>query len=168
MPAMRVVGKGMRPLFKDVQGPDNPLPKLWEQCFSDGTMAALDQLQDVSIDDAYVGWMAEWDESTQQFLYIVGKLVEPGTPVPDGFEHRDVAPCTAAVSWVQGPETSIYSQAHQLAEAAMKEQGYVYDSSAGGWSMELYNCPRFTNPDAEGRVILDYYLPCTKASKDVS
>ena len=50
--------------------------------------------------------------------------------------------------------------AHELTNKAMEEKGYINDGFA--WSMELYNCPRFTTPDEQGRIILDYYIPCRK------
>ncbi len=162
IPLLKVIGKSVRPHFPDIQGPNNPLPVFWDQCFADGTMGVLDGMVEQQWDPGYVGWMGEWDDTSQTFLYMVGMLMHPDAPVPAGFVDRVVEPCQAFVAWVHGPESSVYMATHPLTEQAMKEQGYSYDNAAG-WSMELYNCPRFTEPDANGEIIIDYYLPCRKA-----
>ncbi len=162
LPQLQVVGKGMRVQFRAVQGPENPLPEFWDQCFADGTMSTLDAMTDHHLDSSYVGWMGEWDDESQEFLYIVGMLLDADAPVPRGFDLRVIEPCQVFISWVHGPESRIFSSAHTLSAKMLNEQGYVYDETAG-WSMELYNCPRFTDPDANGELILDYYLPCRRA-----
>jgi len=44
---------------------------------------------------------------------------------------------------------------------ALTSLGYTNNDMT--WCMELYNCPRFTEPDAQGNIILDYYIPIDSA-----
>ncbi len=159
LPALRVIGRSLTVNFKEMQSVGSSLPSFWKQCFADRTMETLDNLSDETLEKAYVGWMGEWDEQQQTFTYLVGVSVAPATEPPEGFDCRDIAPCTVAVSWIQGPESEIFKAAHQLSEEALKDHGCEYDNE-GGWSMEVYACPRFTTLDADGHRILDYYLPC--------
>lgn len=161
LPALRIVGRSMTVNFREMQGAGNPLPGYWQQCFADGTMETLDSLSDDTLEKAYVGWMGEWDEQKQTFTYIVGVSAPPAAEPPPGYACRDIAPCTAGVAWIKGSETEVYGAAHPMSEQALRDNGCVYDDEAG-WSMEVYACPRFTTPDADGHRILDYYLPCLK------
>lgn len=47
--------------------------------------------------------------------------------------------------------------AEALCQAELDRRGWVRKDA--GWHFERYNCPRFTTPDAQGNVILDYGVP---------
>lgn len=158
LPEVRIMGKAIYPIMDNNE---NPIPAFWGKCFNDGTFKKLEELKEHHIDSSYVGWMGDWDTSTGKFTYICGMLMKPGTPIPEGFIYRDVPASTVAIGWIQGLEEDVYSAAHELTLKAMEEEGYKIDESAS-WCMELYNCPRFTEPDENGEVILDYYIPCIK------
>ena len=155
--ATRVIG---RPVVAGMDMQQNPIPAFWEQCFADGTFPALEAL-DGAVSPDYVGLMCRWGGGDNNFTCIVGMLMKPGTPVPEGFDHEDLPVGQVAIGWVRGTEQEIYQASHPLTQADMERQGYVMDEAAG-WCMELYNCPRFTEKDAEGLQILDYYIPCVK------
>lgn len=142
LPAMRVVGKTIRP---ELGANENPIPAFWEKCFGDGTFTTLDGMADNHLDISYVGWMADWTAGDGKFTYICGMLMKEDTPLPDGFESRDVPASTVAVGWIRGPEKETYPVAHGLTQKALENEGYNVDDAAQ-WCMELYNCHRFTQP----------------------
>ncbi len=159
LPAMRIIGKAICPKM-DMQ--DNPIPAFWSKCFTDGTFKILTELPAEHVDKDYVGFMCDWD-GKDTFTYICGMLLAAGTPVPAGFDFKDVPASTAAVGWIRGPEKENYQAAHTLTQQELEKKGYC-SNSAAGWCMEYYNCPRFTQPQTNGDVILDYYIPCQPAA----
>lgn len=160
VPAMKVVGKEIRPTMN---APENPIPAFWSACFADGTFAALEALNQAALDGAYIGFMCDYSAGDGKFTYICGMFMKPGCPVPEGFAARDVKEGSVAVGWVRGPERENYPVAHELTCAAMKKAGHA-PADAAGWCAEVYNCPRFTTPQENGDVILDYYIPCLQQS----
>jgi predicted transcriptional regulator YdeE len=156
LPPVRVVGKAIR---VEMNMQENPIPAFWGKCFGDGTLKTLEDMTDQVYDPAYVGFMCRWGGSDGKFTYIVGMLMKEGTPVPDGYESEDISACEVAIGWIKGKEPDVYMASHQLTSAEMERLGLVMDESKG-WCMELYNCPRFTVPDGNGDLILDYYIPC--------
>lgn len=153
LPSLLVVGKELHlPGNMDV----NPIPEFWQQCFAHGTFAVLEALDEYLVERDYVGWIGDWDG--EYFYYICGMLLKPGAPVPEGFVQRELPPTKVAVAWIQGPEEEVIPYAHSITVQAAEQQGYSYDQGPN-WSLELYNCPRYTEPNEQGEVILDYYLP---------
>ncbi|MFY9166475.1 MAG: GyrI-like domain-containing protein [Limnochordia bacterium] len=153
LPQLCVVGKAIQ-VPKEMES--NPIPALWHQCFDDGTFATLETLREYHVAEDYVGWIGDWGE--ESFTYICGMLMKPEVPVPEGFEGRILPAGRAAVAWIKGQEAEVLFAAHTVTMEALLGKGYEYDQAAG-WSMELYNCPRYTEPDAKGELILDYYIP---------
>lgn len=160
LPALRIVGKAIHPLM-DMKV--NPIPDFWSQCFGDGTFKTLENLPVKPVDDSYVGFMSGWDAGNGTFAYICGMLLPAGSPVPEGFTCMDLPAANVAVGWIQGPEKENYQVAHELTQQAMEKQGHKM-ILIDPWCMELYNCPRFTQPQPNGDVILDYYIPCQPAA----
>ena len=90
-------------------------------------------------------------------------MMKPGVPVPAGFVSRTLKPAKVAVGWVKGKKSNegdIYANAHSLTEKSMMETGMKPSRRPDSWCMEVYTCPRFTTPDENGDIIMDYYLPC--------
>jgi len=158
LPKVCVVGKLLKVSDEACMSGDNPMPAFWGQCFEENLFGILEQQPDFIYDDAYVGWMSDWGTGDGQFSYIVGMLMNEGVTVPDGCVIREIPATKAAVGWIQGKDDqSLYSSEHELTDAALKQAGHSGDGAK--WCMELYNCPRFTTPDENGEVILDYYIP---------
>ncbi len=155
MPEMRVIGKTICP--KMDMGDDNPVPAFWEKCFSDGVFKTLETLPNPLVKD-YVGFMCDGPDK-KTFTYICGMLFPKGTAVPEGFDYRDMPAMPTAVGWIQGPDKKVYADAYKLTHDEMIKQGFTLYSK-NSYCMELYNCPRFTTPQPNGDVILDYYMPC--------
>lgn len=162
LPKLCLVGKELKINMEEHMKGNNRIPGFWDKCFGDGTFSTLEQQPDFIYNDAYVGFMMDWDKGDGYFSYVCGILMKEGVTIPDGFIMRGIEPTDAAVGWIQGKDTAdVCSDAHAKTEKALREAGYKCDDMK--WCMELYNCPRFTTPDENGEIILDYYIPCSKA-----
>ena len=157
-PEIVIVGKLIRVNHDDLQAGKNPIPAFWGKCFEEGTFTTLEALANFIHNPAYVGYM------NSDYEYICGMMMKPGVPVPEGFAAHTLEPTKVAVGWIKGKkdnEPAIYANAHTLTEKAMLEKGMKFNSYIKlGWCMEVYTCPRFTTPDENGDIILDFYLPC--------
>lgn len=162
LPELCVVGKELKINIEKHMKGQNTIPAFWDKCFADGTFAKIEELKDFVYDDAYIGFMADWANGDGYFTYICGMLMKPNCPLPNSdYIARSLSPTTAAIGWIQGTSTQdVCSTAHADTQKALEEAGYNSDHSE--WCMELYNCPRFTTPDENGNIILDYYIPCDK------
>lgn len=153
---MKIVGREVRP---KLGAEENPIPAFWQTCFTDGTFPTIEALGTPALDGSYVGFMCDDNAGNNMYTYICGIFMKPDCPVPEGFTARDVAESDVAVGWICGPAHENYPVAHQLTAAAMEKAGHKPDEAAA-WCAEVYNCPRFTTPQENGNVILDYYIPC--------
>lgn len=158
LPGLVVVGKELRYSMEALMKGDNRIGAFWGACFSEGVMEPLEAQPEYVYDESYVGIMLDWDKGDGDFSYIVGMLMKPGAVVPGGYVSRELAKGTAAVGFIQGKDTpDVCGNAHEETEKALREAGH--SNAQMRWCMELYNCPRFTTPDEDGRIILDYYIP---------
>ncbi len=154
LPQLWVVGKALK---VDMTMQQNPIPDFWGQCFKEGVFDVLENISDYHLDNSYVGWMGDWQNGDSKFTYLCGMLMKVNTPLPEGFIYREIAKCKVAISWIQGLEAEVYAQALELSEKELEANGY--QAKCFDWCMELYNCPRFTQKNEDGEIILDYYLP---------
>ena len=162
LPRLYLVAKELRYSMEALMQGDNRLPAFWGQCFGDGTFETLDKCG-APYEDASVGLMADWDKGDGDFSYLIGVLFTSPVEIPAGFIGRTLEPCSAAIGWLRGKDTAdVCGDAHEKVEAALREKGLSCDNMP--WSMELYNCPRFTTPDENGLLTLDYYIPCSTSS----
>lgn len=158
MPASVVVGKSITVSMSEMA--NNPIPAFWGRCFEQGLFAPLEAQADMVVEDSYVGWMRFLSQDS--FEYVCGMLMKPGCQIPGGYLAIEKPETDVAIGWVQGKESDVYPAAHHLTEQGMINDGYKMNMQAG-WSMELYNCPRFTTPNEQGLIILDYIIPVVKA-----
>lgn len=95
------------------------------------------------------------------YEYWIGILMAPEDPVPEGFAAVEIPAGDLAVCFVYGQNgPDLYGmETYKAAMAAWAECGWIPEKDA--WNMERYNCPRFTQPDEQGNVILDHcaWLP---------
>jgi hypothetical protein len=104
--------------------------------------------------DAYLGLM-RW-KAYEPFEYWIGMFLPENTNVPDGFAHIDFEESELGVCWVYGKESDIYMQEGLCAETLDLEGFEIAHDKVGAlWFFERYGCPRFTDPDDKGNVILD-------------
>ncbi len=104
--------------------------------------------------DAYVGLM-RWKEG-EPFEYWIGMFLPADTDVPEGFASVDFPESELGIGWVCGSEGEVYGHEAEVGQK-LEEEGMriVHDGAGAFWFFERYGCPRFTTPDAEGKIILD-------------
>ena len=154
IPEVLVIGKTIEVDWTKIHQ-ENPIPAFWDVCFKDGTFKILEEQADFIYDSAYVGYM-------NLHSYTCGMLMKMGCPEPGrGFTTHVIMPSKVAVGWVKGHDTDVFMNAHKLTETSLESWGYKFNPKCR-WSMELYNCPRFTQKDEDGKIILDYYIPVVK------
>lgn len=158
LPSLILVGKELRYNMEAHMKGDNRIPAFWEKCFQEGIFSLLEKQADFVYDNSYVGVMMDWDKGDGDFSYIIGMLMKDCASVPEGYVCRDIEETDVAIGWVKGENTAdVCMAAHPLTEKAIKENGYKCEQMK--WCMELYNCSRFSQPDENGNIVLDYYIP---------
>lgn len=136
---------------KKYSGPAN-----WGEWWSNGwfdTLEVLPGLLPIN-GDAYTEAIHIVDGVPEHWL---GMFFAAGTAVPDGFEAAEMPPMEYAVCYLYGsPDNGeLFSmEAHNQCLAALAEQGLRRKED--DWCFQRCNCPRFTTPDEQGNVILDY------------
>ncbi len=156
LPAVRMIGK-----MVVNGGGENPVPALWKKCFEEDTFGVLENKTPVV--DYYVGWMGEYCQETGTFTYIAGMLMPAGTPVPEGFDYRDLSGCMVGNGYINGDFANgdVFCHSHDLTVSGIGENGYEPDYSFG-WSAEAYS--KDLAFDAEEGTI-NYFCPCKKMNK---
>ena len=104
--------------------------------------------------DAYIGAVRVVNGAPERWI---GMYFPLGTPVPEGYEAVEIPAKAYAVCYLRDREGSgeFYAmETHRRCLEALQAQGMT--RAEDDWCFERNNCPRFTTPDAEGRVILDY------------
>jgi AraC family transcriptional regulator len=155
LPAVRMIGKMV------INGGDeNPVPALWEKCYGEKIFEVLEGTP--SVVDYDIGWMGEYNGETGKFTYIAGKLMPAGTPVPLGFEYRDIPSCLIANGYINGDFANgdVFRHSHDLTVGGIIENGYEPDYSYG-WSAEVY--AKDLSFEAEEGTI-NYFCPCKKVN----
>ncbi len=158
LPKLYVIGKELRYNMEAHMKGDNRIGPFWGKCFEEKIFSTLEQQGDFIYDNAYVGIMLDWDKGDGDFSYICGMLFNEGATVPEGFVIREIKETKAALSWIKGKDTAdVCMNAHPITEQAIRDNGLSTENMS--WCMELYNCPRYTTPDQDGNITLDYYIP---------
>lgn len=89
--------------------------------------------------------------------YWIGMFFDRTAEAPEGFEYVDIEPLEYAVFYLYGNEHNgeLYGlDPHNLCLEELNKKGWRRWEDF--WCFERYNCPRFTTPDENGNVILDY------------
>lgn len=94
--------------------------------------------------------------------HYLGEFFPEGTLVPGGFDFADLPAMDAALFFIKGLQNECYDMViakRDRLNAAMTERGMTPPETQLRWlSFERDNCPRWTDPDTEGRQILDYAI----------
>lgn len=103
---------------------------------------------------AYVGLM-RWKDG-EPFQYWIGMFLPQNTQIPEGFDSVDMRSGNLGVCWLQGIEEQLYCNEDKCAKR-LEEKGHeiMADEEGAWWFFERYVCPRFTEKNEEGKVILD-------------
>ena len=162
LPDLFAVGKVLQTNMAEVSKA-NPIPAFWDACFTDGTFNQIEKSSETLYNPDYIGLMYNYNAATGDFCYMCGMLLTKEYLPSSDFRSYHLEPIKTAISWIRGADTiEICSKAHDLSMKAIHDEGYDW-ANAAGWVIELYNCPRFTSPDSEGHLILDYYVPIQKS-----
>jgi hypothetical protein len=112
-------------------------------------------------DDSYCVLTGFSPDGTECYL---GEFFPENTVVPEGFDHADLPAMDAALCFVQGPEGECHRFVNQRREeliAEIERNGMTLpkgDPPPRWATFERDNCPRWTTPDADGNVILDFAI----------
>ena len=127
----------------------------WEEWWANGWFAVLEKMTPLEINgDAYIGAVRIVNGAPERWI---GMFFPQDTAVPDGFDHVDIDPMAYAVFYLygNGDNGELFGlEPHNLCLADLKARGLKRKED--DWCFERCNCPRFTTPDAQGNVILDY------------
>ena len=142
-PTARLIGK------KYEHGPN------WCEWWQKDWFSVLEQKERLPMSgDAYIGAVHIVDGMPE---YWIGMFFPVDTEVPEGFDFVDMEALEYAVCYLYDKEGSgdFYSmETHEMCLEELKSLGLKRKED--DWCFERYNCPRFTTPDEEGNVILDY------------
>lgn len=104
--------------------------------------------------DAFIGAVHIVNGAPERWI---GMFFPVGTPVPEGYESITIPAKDYAVCYLRDREGSsdFFAYAtHEQCLSALRQRGYT--RSEDDWCFERYACPRFSTPDEEGMVVLDY------------
>ena len=151
IPAMRFIGKK----YPDFGG-------WWGEWFANGWFDEIEKamggteaiLKIWENGGGYIG--LERRSESQPFEYWIGMFTPAETKVPDGFDHIDFIEVGLGTCWIYGKENDVHNTSD--CRSAVENTGMELwkDERGGVWSFENCLCPRFTTPDEQGNVILDY------------
>ncbi len=157
--SLRLIGKR----YTNADRQNGSFGHKWGQWFQSGWFEQLEKLGEAEgIENGYLGFMrVNEDDPQNSFEYWIGLFTAPGTTAPEGFDYIDLDSGKLGVCWIRGSDESgdIYRM-HEKCVNSLKAMGFCGLNSHGEWAcfFERYNCPRFTQPDENGLVILDYCI----------
>lgn len=127
----------------------------WGEWWEHDWFAVLERKQRLPLNgDACIGAVHIVNGMPERWI---GMFFPAGTEAPEGFEAIDIEPLDYGVCYLSGKEGSgdfFTMETHDMCLEALREGGFVRKED--DWCFERYNCPRYTTPDGEGNVILDY------------
>lgn len=142
-PATRLIGKRYE------NSPD------WGEWWENNWFAALEEQACIPFNgDAYIGAVHIVNGMPE---YWIGMFFSEQAEVPEGFEAVEIEPLDYAVCYLRDKEGSgeFYAmETHNRCLEELKAKGFTRKED--DWCFERYNCPRFTTPDENGNVVLDY------------
>ena len=104
----------------------------------------------------YIG--LERHKDGERWQYWLGMFVPADTPVPDGFEFVDF-PTTAGLGtcWIYGKENEVHALCGSCKSAVLDNGMTIWkDADGAAWCFENCTCPRYTTPDENENIILDF------------
>ncbi len=147
-PACRFIGRR----YTDADRVNGSFGAKWGEWWQNDLFMPIEQLGVLPFNDGNVAIMRVHEG---MFEYWIGYFCAPDAQVPEGYEYVDIAPRRFFVSWQKGRENELSGlENHNRCLIELAAQGYVRVEN--DWCMERYSCPRFTTPDEQGNVILDY------------
>ena len=127
----------------------------WGEWWQNDWFSVLEKNERIPMNgDAYIGAVHIVNGMPE---YWIGMFFPVDTAVPEEFDFVDMEALEYAVCYLYDKEGSgdFYSmETHNQCLEELKSLGLKRKED--DWCFERYNCPRFTTPDEEGNVILDY------------
>lgn len=157
LPEVKFVGK----CYSEKDRINGTFAGKWEDWFRNNWFAPLkldDDLADPFEDcDAFYGLCR--CKKNEEFQYWIGVLMPTDAIVPQGYDSIILDEGEIAVCWVYGKEPDVYT-VDSLESVEKSGYSWAADRNDTYFMFERYVCPRFTNPDEEGNIILDacYYI----------
>lgn len=157
LPKVYLVGKETKyNIQTHIQG-DNRIPAFWDKCLADGTFKELEKQAELLYEPGYVGSSINWEMGYGKFSYVCGMLFKEGVIVPEGYVMHEIGEVRVGKCWIKGKDSEdVLSNAHTLTMQAIRDQKLCPNQLK--WSMQLINGQRFSIPDENGEIILDYYI----------
>ena len=159
LPALRFIGKTYTNANR---GNDGGFGDKWGEWFQKGWFEDLEKLGEAKdIENSYLGFMrCNGGDFENSFEYWIGMFFPSNTEIPEGYAAINLAEGNIGVCWIKGKESdgSIFDM-HDKCIAKFQENGmgnFKGDDENRASFFERYNCPRFTEKDELGDVILDY------------
>lgn len=158
-PATRFIGK----CYTDSDRINGSFGHKWGEWFQNGWFDDLEKLGKVeNIENGHIGFM----RSYPNFEYWIGVFLPPDTAVPSGYDYIDLDKVAAGVCWIKGKDedSSIYGMHNECIKKLNENDMDILKAENGqmAYCFERYNCPRFTDKDKNGDVILDYGVYITE------
>ena len=129
----------------------------WGEWWENDWFSILEKNESLAINgDAYIGAVHIVDGMPERWI---GMFFSVDTEVPSGFDYVDIEPKEYAVCYLYDKENSgdfFTMDTHNMCLEELKTLGLKRKED--DWCFERYNCPRFTTPDDNGNVILDYAI----------
>lgn len=155
LPACRLIGKRYGAGDIGENGYQRQWSEFWQKGWFDVLRRAAggaESLRALYEDgDACVA-MELWSDAP---AYWIGVLAPPQTEAPEGFEAYDISACELGVVWVRGDEGDLYMRESECMELLRRGGDEPATENGAIVCFERYACPRFTQPDAEGKKTLD-------------
>lgn len=157
LPAMKFVGKR----YLEEQKVDGTFGVYWGEWFEKGWFEPLkfndggeEPFEDCN---AFIG-LCRFTQD-EPFEYWIGVFAPQSAEAPEGYQSLDIEAGDVAVAWIYGREPDVYMC---CPISRMESEGYELTNDSHGvqYGFERYVCPRFTEPDKDGNIILDmcYYV----------
>lgn len=151
VPSMRFIGKKYSNF-----GP------MWGEWFANGWFDRIEEAMGgtnniISIwqnGGGYIG--LERRAEGQPFEYWIGMFTPASTPVPDGFSFVDFPAMGLGTCWIYGKEKEVHNTKQCKTAISNVNMELWKDKNDGVWSFENCVCPRYTTPDDQGNIIMDY------------
>lgn len=131
------------------------MPAIWDEWFSGNKFCFFDNLPEGKTDNSYSGLMLV-NERAGKLVYWIGALVSDDVDAPEEFESCQIPSANAYTFYIKGiDDPALYAMEGECFGRVPPEELFI-DADGCVASIERYNCPRFTTPDENGEVILDF------------
>lgn len=149
LPTCKLIGKRYTDADRDE---NHSFAGQWQQWFKDQACTPLRSLRVNPALDDIVGFMRMHEG---KFEYWIGHFCRPDAVAPAGYRELLLPEAKVAIVYLRGKQgdPAIFGM-HDECVADITRQGLKLATPP--FFFERYVCSRFTTPDADGKIILDY------------